>query len=648
MTKKKKIVVSKRVRALFALRELSEKLQSDVLDDPATAKLWDIRTQRNISLTPDLNVQMNSLFSIFRAAADGKNIPQLIDSNNKKHRAKASIDPHGTGILQVGKHRIRLSHVLLMSGSPKTRLHHLTRILDSLTIHRGLLDELHHIAGDRDYSVDEFVAITKTLSTSPNEFHTRLSEKASMRRIALSDILPDDHRHWDNLTAPVAASGTLTEFIANELALERGARMIRNPILAFRYIALSFSAPALVPFDLFRPLDKETKKRLLEEALLLEDHFSLVGAFELCADWISDDPDFSESGERLLDRLFSDLKRLETVCGMFAAAFVLSVAKIAQADKVNAKPAFWRRLAAASHASLVVRSCKGTEIDHKDLIEWSMRQSGHAYFLSVFSDFTTDPQWRPEWIDPSFLLADVCGRAIGAWFKIPNDKAPRSWTERIDKLRNWIHEKHYEILMPLPAVMEGARRPDLPTVSELQNTGELYEVLMREPSIEHLLRTTPAIQAFGPPREITESLYKVIGIVRADSSADDDGFLANAIKLLSHVAALLQDTGLANAVAEACIERLAIDQRRETVIEAIHRLLECSAADTDSAGARLFLSRKLEQICYTITKAELLAEAVAWIEELKLISPELKCALGRALAIAKLGALALLPPRFAN
>ena len=635
---KKMIAVPKRLRALSVLEKLSDNLQSDVLKDSATVKLWDIPIQCTTQLVTDLTIQWESLFSVFRAAADSTPIPPLLDEKNNEITVKVSIDRQGACLLELGKHRLRYSHAVLMSASPENRLRELERIFGSLTIHAGLQDELRRIVASSDFWADEFMAVDEALSSSPDKFQARLSEKALTGQVVLSDVLPDDRRHWDSLTAPLADSSTLAEFIANELASERAARVARNPVLAFRSIALTFSAPALVPYDLFRKLDKEAKKLLLEEGFLLDDHFSLVGAFELCADWISDHPEFSDAGERLLDRLFGDFKRLEIACGMFGAALVLSVAKIAEDDKLNAKPAFWRRLAAASHALLVVRSCGVTDIDHKDLIEWSIRQSGPAYLLSVLCDFKTDPQWRPEWIDPRYLLADVCGRAIGACLRIPKDKAPASWSERIDKLRSWINKKHYEPLMHFPAVMEGARRPALPAVSEMQDIGELYAVLMREPSVDHLLRLTPAIQMFGPPREITESFHKVIGIIRADSSADEEGRLANAIKLLSHVAALLQDTKLANAVAEACVERLAMDERRETVIEAIHRLLECSAAETDKAAVRLFLSRMLEQVCYTITKAELLAEIAAWIKELKLISPELNCALGRALAIAELGA----------
>jgi hypothetical protein len=638
MMSEEKIIVPKRSRVLFALSKLSDRLQSDVLKDPATVEQWDIPTTRTIQLSAGLTVQWKSLFSVFRAATDGRPIPPLLDETDEEIAIKVSIDEQGAGLLEVDKYRLRFSYAVLMSASAKTRLRELERIFSSLTINAALQDELRRIVGSSEFCVAEFITAAKALYSSPDEFRVRLSEKASTRRVALSDVLPDDHRHWDNLTAPIAASCTLAEFIANELALEWAARIARNPNAAFRSIALTFSAPGLVPHSLFGALDKEAKKRILEEALLLDDHFSLVGAVELCAGWVSDDVEFSNAGERLLDRLFGDLKRLETACGMFGAALVLSVAKIAEDDKLNAKPAFWRRLAAASHALLVVRACGVTEIDHKDLIEWSMRQSGQAYFLSVLCDFKTDPQWRPEWIAPRFLVADVCGRAIGACLRIPSGKAPASWTERIDKLRSWISEKHYDGLMHFPAIMEGARRPTLPVVSEMQDIGDFYEALIREPSVDHLLRMTAAIQTLGPPREITESLHRVIGIIRADSSADEEGLLASAIKLLSHVAALLQDTKLANAVAEACIERLAIDEKRESVMEAIYCLLECSAAETDKAAARLFLSRKLEQVCYTIAKPELLAEIVGWIEELKVVSPELKSALGRSLGIAKLGA----------
>lgn len=634
MTEKK---IPKRARAFFVLDKLSTKLQSDVLNDTTTAKLWDIPTRRSMQLTPDLTVQSDSVFSIFRAAADGKRIPALVDEKNTKRKVKASIDRHGTGVLEVRKHRIRFLHVLLMSASPEARLSELERILGSLTIHASFQDELRRMAARNDYGVDEFLTIIKALSSSPEEFQMRLSEKASMRRIASSDLLPDDPRHWENLTAPIGASGTLTDFIANELASERAARLARNPILAFRSIALTCSAPALVPFKFFGPLDKQTKNRILEDALLLDDHFSLVTAFELCATWVVDDPDFSDAGERLFDRLFGDLKRLEIVCGMFGAALVLSIAKIAKDEQLNGKPAFWRRLAAASHALLVVRSCGVTETEPLELIKWSMRQSGHAYVSSVLCDFTTDPQWRPEWIDPNMLVADVCGRAGGAWSRIPKDKVPASWTERIDKLSSWINEKRYYFSMQYPAVMQGARRP-VPLLSAVPaDIYELYAELMKEPSLDHLLRMTPAIHVFGPPPEITEAMHKLIGIIRADSSADEDGRVTSAIELLSHVAALLRDTNLANAVAETCIERIAIDERRETAVEAVHRLIECSAAETESAAARIFLSRKLEQLCYTIKKRELLTEIIASIEQLKLISPELNCGLGRALAIAKLG-----------
>lgn len=634
----KDIVVPKRTLAIFVLNKLSDKLQSDILSDPKAATSWDISTTRTMPLTVGLKVQWENLFSIFRAATDGVPIPSLRDERNNEHAIHVSIDSQGGGLLEIGQQRLAFQHAVLMSSSPQRRVTELERIFASAVIHSALQDEMRHIVSDSNFEVEQFMKIARALASAPDEFQARLSEKASMGRIAINDIFPEDYRYWDNLTAPIGVSNTLADFIAGELASERSARVARDSIFGFRSIALTFSAPALVPYDLLEVLEKDSKSRILEDALVLDDHFSLIGAFELCANWIRHNPDFADVGERLLDRLFGDISRLETACGMFGAAFILSVANISKNDKLNARPAFWRRLAAASHAQLVVRACGVTSIDPMELIEWSLQQYGQAYFLSVLCDFRTDPRWRSEWVEPHFLLADVCGRAFVACSKIPDEKIPASWSESIARLRKWIEEKNYELLTMFPAVMEGERRSILPTVREMQDVAKLYDAFIREPSVDQLLTITPAIHVFGPPREIIESLHKIVSIIRTDSLGDEEGALTIAIKLLSHTAVLLQDVKLANAVAEVCIERLAVDQQRATVVEVLYRLLECAAAETDKVAWRLFLSRKLDQVGYMITNRELLAEVVTWIEKLKLINPELNCGLGRALSIAKLGA----------
>jgi hypothetical protein len=638
MAMTKKLVVPRRIRALFALNNLSDRLRSDVIRDAATVELWEIPTKKTMSLTSGLSIQWLNLFAIFRAAADGAPIPPALTDQDIQIPAKASIDSEGAGLLEIERQRFRFNHAILMTSSVEKRLVAMERILASTTLTTQLQAELRRIVGKDGFSADDFFQVAEALASSPDEFAARLSEKAQTRKVALSDVLPSDHRHWENITAQLNSSISLTEFISGELARERKDRISKDPVFAFRSIALTFSSPGLVSLELFGTLDIAVKKLILDQAALLEDHFSLVGAFELCCAWVVENDEFVEAGERLLDTLFADMRKLEVACGIFGAAFILSVAKIAEDDELNTRPAFWRRLAAASHALLVVRSCGVTEIDHNGLIEWAPDQSGRAYFLSLMCDFRTDPQWRPEWIDPKFLLADVCGRAVGAFLRIPVDKAPPSWKSRIDKLRSWIGENHYDLLMTFPAVMEGARRTAFPRIGDMKELADAYRQIIDIPTVEHLLMLTPAIQAFGPPREIVPSLYKVVATIRADSSDDEDGRIPNALRLLAQVAALLEEPKLADAVAEACIERLAIREDRENIIETIHRLIECSAAEQDRELSRVSLARRLEQLGYIVRNGALLAEIADWIDELKIVNPTVKCSLGRALAIARLGA----------
>jgi hypothetical protein len=86
------------------------------------------------------------------------------------------------------------------------------------------------------------------------------------------------------------------------------------------------------------------------------------------------------------------------------------------------------------------------------------------------------------------------------------------------------------------------------------------------------------------------------------------------------------------------IVRLAFIDERQPTHETIYRLIECAAADQDYNRVTATLARRLEQAASIIRNEALLGEIANLFEALKLINPAISQRLGRAIALAKLGA----------
>jgi hypothetical protein len=108
--------------------------------------------------------------------------------------------------------------------------------------------------------------------------------------------------------------------------------------------------------------------------------------------------------------------------------------------------------------------------------------------------------------------------------------------------------------------------------------------------------------------------------------------------MVAHVAVVQQNVKLADAVAEASIEHLAIVNDRQAALEAIYRLIECAGADPDQPRGKGLLAKRLEQVAFIVKDRSLLVEIGEYLDTLKLIDPALEERLGRAMAMAKLGA----------
>ena len=83
---------------------------------------------------------------------------------------------------------------------------------------------------------------------------------------------------------PVDGSATLADYIGKELHAAWQAGLETDPVRALHALAITFAAPELVPRAPLQGLSADAAAAAIEAVSKVEDPFSLVGAFEICAD----------------------------------------------------------------------------------------------------------------------------------------------------------------------------------------------------------------------------------------------------------------------------------------------------------------------------------------------------------------------------
>lgn len=612
---------------------LSGPLQSDVMSDGSIAKKFSIPTHRRANLGPDLAVSQDALLDAFRRALAGKFAQELKDDSGKTIKAAITITDSGTAQIQLGKRSFAFSHVGLLSSKPEQRIEFLERYLTERTIACVYADELRSKVKAQVFSNDDFLAVVVTLQTAPEGFIQTTRGKVAARDLTNSDLLPDDARHWDNLIAPLQGSNTLEEFLRRECAAERAAIIAENPQRAFYVQSLSCCAPALVPLEAFRTISADDALQTIERAASLPDHFAVTSAFEICADWVTRDARFEAAGTKLLDQLIGDMELLEERCTFFASMFVLAVARLAQHQILRDKKPFWRRITAAAQASLILRGC-GSDNAEKSF-DGAMTNSGKPFLFSVLLEATSEPRWRIDWLTGKHLAADAFGRIDQAVQKLPADKRPAAWVERVHKGREWITSKHLDLFCALPAIGESARRT-APVDIEAIGLKPVFDTFSESPSVDTLLTTTPAIYIAGVTPEAQTACQSVMAQLRKTSPRWKEKDTHYAIQTLSYVTAQAQDENLADLVSEFCIEKLRELEDGESTLEIVCRLVECACAYQNRPKAAEVLAQRLQSVAF-LTHASVAMDLFDSLAHLQLLDNSLSLLLGRALAAARLG-----------
>lgn len=634
-----------RMAAIASLQNISSALRSDLLADHVIATRFGLNLTSTISLSERANISRDDLFAAFGRAIIRNRKVALKDDSGALLNAQAWVDASGTGIVEMGTMRWLFAHASLLQSSGAKRREYANACLCRHTLGEKDTATFLELVGKPTKKYEDAFAAMLLLSSSPETFGTQFRERLEKARptqgVTIEDLLPEDIRYWDHLVPVPDHSTTRHDYVTQEWQAELRRRFRRSSLHAYETAALAFAAPGVVPFDLFDECSSDALLEMIEPALRHDGHFALLGAFEMCAKRAAEDHRFAALGDRVIDLLFSDIHRLERTCALFVPTFVIATAFLAEHEALQSRPVFWRRLAAAAHASLIVRACGIGKNDYANLIAWSMRMAGNSYFLSVFADMGEEPNWRPEWIRPDFLVADAFGRARNALNQM-GPSAPVSWRQKIEAAEAWVLEKKLAPLTTFPAVLEGARRSAQLTASEMISPfADALTAFATEPSVDRLVKLGAIIYSFGLPADIYHYVPIVLERIRHDDRNLDDSEIQIALALSAHVAVHARDAKLADMVADIIIEKLHGIKTHTAFFEAISRLVECSGANIDRDAARQSLATRLENVAFTFPASPMLHDLTTAIQTLKSVQPTLASMLGKAFAAARLGASAI-------
>lgn len=630
-----------RLCALLALERLSPDLLSAVVADGAVVQKLGIHAvARPLEFGQGYTVGRDELFAAFEQAADGKVPTVQVAHNGATIDATVSIVSDGAALVEAATIRARFDHAALWAQDRERREQALVQSLQIHTLCQALIARLEALVLTDSPTFESFRQATDILNTSPEVFAAMLEPKLVTGKIQQTDLVPDDPRYWDNLTAEWRISSTLADYIEGELRQEREARYGRFPSLAKAGFALQFVGQELVPHEWLGQWGRDEVFGFVELLGGYEDHNSLVAGFEVCASQLTRDPRLVAVGEHLLDRLFGDFEMLLNTCRRFAAAFVLATVRLARQEGTRTRPVFWRRLAAATHAALVARTLGRGQFGTEELFDWAMEVSGEYFMLSVYREMGTSPRWQPEWIEPDSLAADAFGRILQAANALAVGSAPPTWLEKISRAQQWFEHRSLISRAYLPSLTQGERPISIPAVAEVLRVRaeELYRELCAQPTAQALIRFADITELTGIPPAYCEGIALAFSKIFAIDELEKE-WVQSALAVSARMALTSQNPALAELVGEMILKVATRNIETIGVFGTVIRLLECAAADPNSGPALSKMARRMESLALTQPAGAAQSTLFATLRKLQRLDGDQAPLWARAANTAKLGIL---------
>jgi hypothetical protein len=595
-----------------------------LLDERFCADLG-IKPKLFYPLGRDQSVETVSLHNALRAALAGRKSARLILKDGRNVRVKLAVQRGGKASFILKNEGFAFTHADLLSADHPKRLKALKRVFNAQPL---LADEEASwlaIAAERPFTDREYDDVMTSLGATPEAL---VAELQKPQQLDSDNLMPDSPSYYEGLVAQLGESGNLEDYIGGELSAARTSLISRSPQRALRRIAVSALWQPLIPFDLLASLGTTDLAPLLGA----EDPFSLLFGFELCRALLPSDAAFVELGAAFLDELFGDAKASEERFEVFSACAIISTVGLRRSAKASTTPVFWTRLAALAHAGILADALTGMP-EPKGFLRWASQHFLPEYTWQCVVDRREAPRWKPEWVSPDHIFAELLGRARGALYLLPEEARPKSWVAALDSATARLSENGNLLAAVFPGPFDDFRENQ----SGLLLSEAFAEV---EAQLEAATRFADvpgfAAMAFAmqPSEKATANVLRILNLLIEEPVSNAEKELGH-LQIGAHFALATRSEPIARAVINRCFMVGQNGPELGLVTNLFAVIVDSCAVHGVGPKYRKVVGDEAARMCFMVDDAETLSSLVRIFDVLGQRDERLIPALAKARAVAE-------------
>ncbi len=614
------------VMAVQLISPLPKAVRDSLTADPAFCAKCFITPQYLFPLASDLSVKADSLHAALRTGISGRKTANLELADKSQVRIKLHLRRNGHVSLELKGRVFNFTDVDLLSTRRVPRLRALKRVLNA----KPLLDfeqrEWGVIANERPFTDHEHVTLMTALGATPEALTEVLS---GPQTLDVKRLMPDDARYYERLLAPLSTSQDFKGFISNELNSARSTLIKGNRTRALRRIAYSALWQPLIPFDALSSFGASEVSALLES----EDPFSLLFGFELCRAFLPKDAAFAQLGVGFLEKLFAKQDESRARCNLFCACATVAMINVRRVTKAFSAPVFWVRLAALTHAGVLAHALRGMS-NSEGFMKWAVENFGSQNVWHGMIDRVEAPRWRPDWIGPKQLHAELVGRAATAMNTLEKGSQPAEWVKIIDKALEELANAHQILSAFFPGPFDDFH-PTPPT-SDNPFFNEVQSVLQGASRLSDVHGIFALSYSMMPSQELLSEVLRIVNSPLDQPIADENDEL-HYLGLAAHIAACGRSEPLARAVINRCLNLARTEGARAGAADLFAVIAEACAAHPDPKLHRALLSEAASQLAFAVSDSQAMIQLESVFEMMTQRDPKLISSLARATSILRAG-----------